>query len=1761
MPKTPEPPLSGNDQLNLNKRKSILKGQLTRFESFLNSPDKVIDKIQLDIRLKKIETSFEEFESIQTNLELLDESESDNRDELENRYFQVIAQAKRLLTSTRETNEDLNNQIMNLNLNNDSHSLKLPPIRLPVFAGDSQTWPTFHDTFKRLIHDNLNLKNVEKLHHLKTCLKDVALKIIANLQTTDDNYDIAWNLLVERFDNKRLMVNDHIKAIMNLPKLNKPLPTQLRELTDSIHTHVSALEKLGLDSISWEWVLICIISSKLDHITNLAWEETLEPGVMPTYENIKKFLTKRCFSLENSSYHNYSQGAHKTPNLSKNSLNNNLNNRSLTSLAVTSNTNVSICPHCKQNHFIYQCSEFSKLSTEQKYNVVKLNKLCTNCLRVGHRNRDCRSSNCKICNKSHNTLLHNNENKVPASANQSLVKFENPNRIVQAQVNSEQGSGNSENVSLNAYFENIDINRQVLLSTAVILMQDCFGYFHECNAILDSGSQSNLITESLCKKLDLKMTPFSIPIGGISQKVTHIKNKTYAKLKSRFNDFQANLSFLVLPVITTNLPVNTFSKETLNYPQDLRLADDKFNIPKQIDVLLGAEIFYELLETNRIYLGKRKPVLFETKLGWIFTGTVDINYSNSQKFKNQSLCHLNQELLNNTLDESLTKFWEIEELPKTKYLSQEQSFAESYYRETTQRDVTGRFIVRLPLAETITDFGDSYSVAVKRLRSIQRKCEQNSDFKRDYFDFLKEYEELGHMSIIPKLEIKKFVEQPSYILPHHAVFKQSSTTTKCRVVFDASSRTNLNVSLNDALSIGYTVQDDLFSIVLRLRLRKYVLSADIEKMFRQIWIHPDDRKYQMILWCPEEYSEVNLFTLNTVTYGTASAPFLASRTLHELASLFENTYPRTCAIIKSSFYMDDLLVSLDSIDEVFEVHHEVSKILETAGFHLRKWSSNCSEILDEIQCNRNNDNNLIELRDGKELKTLGLAWNSNTDTLNFSFKLQNNQSVITKRNVLALISKLFDPLGLIGPTIIRAKLFMQHLWRQGLQWDDPLPSDLDEWWKKFVQELIFINDISINRQVLCDKWSNIELHGFSDASERAYGVCIYLVSRDINGVKHSNLLCAKSKVAPQNKCTLPRLELLASFLLARLSSVLRTSLNLEFSKVRYYSDSTIVLSWLQIDPSRLKTFVANRVAKIIELTDIKDWKHISSKLNAADVISRGVTPNELHKNKMWWHGPKFLINTSRDDSDQTEFISLSNEDLPEIKQSVISLPSTRVIDFNLFNKFSSFTKLLHVTAYCLRFKTIVLKKNNYESLSLNPDELEYSLKCLIRLAQSEVFTEEFQFLKKKKPLKHSSKILCLNPFLDHDNILRVGGRLKNSHLEYNQKHPMILPKGHSLTHLIIMHEHIKNLHAGCQNLLATLRLQYWPIDGKSVVKKVIRGCVKCFRVNPRSTQFLMGDLPSARVTPSRPFSRCGLDYCGPVLIKDGTLRSPKVVKAYICVFVCFSVRAVHIELVKDLTTDSFLNCLKRFISRRGKPYEIFSDNGSNFIGAQSHLSELYNFLTDEFHNDRVSQYLSSDEIHWRTIPSRSPHMGGLWESCIKSLKYHLKRILGNASITYEEMYTVLTQIECVLNSRPLSPLSSDPNDYLPLTPGHFLIGEPLVAPPQQDVQDVNPNRLTRYYRIQQLFQHFWNRWSREYLTTLQARSKWKSKSTENPIVGDLVILKEDNSPPLRWPMARIVELHSGKDNIVRVVSVKVSNGNVFKRSLAKICLLPIESKL
>lgn len=491
----------------------------------------------------------------------------------------------------------------------------------------------------------------------------------------------------------------------------------------------------------------------------------------------------------------------------------------------------------------------------------------------------------------------------------------------------------------------------------------------------------------------------------------------------------------------------------------------------------------------------------------------------------------------------------------------------------------------------------------------------------------------------------------------------------------------------------------------------------------------------------------------------------------------------------------------------------------------------------------------------------------------------------------------------------------------------------------FKRELPEINQLRISRCVKFAVDSQlVQLHGFCDASQRAYGACIYVRTRIGTNEYRTELLCSKSRVAPLKAVTLPRLELSAAVLLAHLMKSVVDSIDILNLQIFLWSDSTIALNWLTSPSRKWSVFVANRVGEIQRLTRLESWRHVLSIDNPADILSRGVHPRGLIENALWWHGPPFL-RLDEGDWPSSEFLKI-RENLPEEKVviTMIVTSDSSIVD-ELLTRYSNVNKICRILAYCFRFKKA--HRPTVSTTFISAKEMSDSLHAMCRIVQGTSFFDEYKVLSKGAPLNTSSRLLSLSPFMDKTGLLRVGGRLDNSDLNNDVRHPILLPHNHELTRRLILYEHVRNLHAGAQSTMTAVRQRFWPLSLRSVTRKVIRNCVICFKAKPVQSEAKMAPLPSSRVTISRPFSRCGVDYAGPVILREGKRRNARNHKAYIAIFVCFVTKAAHIELVNNLTSEAFIAALRRFISRRGKPICICSDNGTTFVGASRELRELF----------------------------------------------------------------------------------------------------------------------------------------------------------------------------------------------------------------------------
>ena len=946
--------------------------------------------------------------------------------------------------------------------------------------------------------------------------------------------------------------------------------------------------------------------------------------------------------------------------------------------------------------------------------------------------------------------------------------------------------------------------------------------------------------------------------------------------------------------------------------------------------------------------------------------------------------------------------------------------------------------------------------------------------------------------------------------------------------------------------------------------------CDIAEMYLRIGIAAEDKPYHRFLWRGTDISRrPDIYEFDRVVFGVNSSPFQAQFILQHHAKKFQNEFPVAAETILKSTYMDDSMDSVATEEQGIELQRQLSNLLTKAGMHARKWLSNSPKVLGEIQIHDRKFEVDLDREGLPAAKTLGVWWSADNDSFTFKENQPDESMLYTKRNFLRKIATLFDPIGLLAPYTVRAKLLLQEMWTAGLEWDEELSDPLINGARTWFGELTELTQLQIPRCLL-EKGKTVDtvtLHTFVDASENAYGAVTYARYTYQDESVSTNIVAAKTRVAPSKALSIPRLELMAAVIGVRLSSKIASVMDLKMDQVVFWSDSVNVLWWVRGRSREFKPFVANRVGEIQSTTDPDQWRYVPTSVNPADILSRGMSAKELQDSDKWWRGPEFLklpedawparkIQDKPTGYDELKRSSRSQQENSELQPgSVFVSVANGSVDFPLRPcNYSSWLRLRRVMAWINRFiDNCGKQKIDRTPGELRADEIKRAERQLIRHAQLTEFTEEWKAMTSHKPLPSNSKLLGLQPKLDDDGLMRSDGRLTHAEfLSYDVRFPIILPRRSWVTKLIIKDQHEKGNHAtGTNHTLSALSSRFWIQSGREAIREWERECAECRRRKSMPSQQVMAPLPTSRLKTSlRAFTRCAVDFAGPFITVQG--RGKRREKRYLCLFTCLATRAVHLEMAFGLDTDSFLNAFYRMSSRRGLPQELISDNGTNFKGADAELRDLVSKLD----NERTTQSIANKGVTWRFNPPLAPHFGGVHETMVKAAKRAMYAILGKADINDEELLTAITGAEGLLNSRPLTYQSSSPADDTPLTPNHFIHGQVggQFAPMSVDETDFNLRK--RWRRIQELVRHFWTRWMQEWIPALNGRKKW-FKTQRDVRIGDVMMILSPDTPRGSWPLGRVLDVYPGKDGHVRVAKLQVGQGTL-TRPVNKLCPLELE---
>ena len=1328
-------------------------------------------------------------------------------------------------------------------------------------------------------------------------------------------------------------------------------------------------------------------------------------------------------------------------------------------------------------------------------------------------------------------------------------------------------------------------------------------------ALLDTQSDTSFILDDTKDALGLQGTKTQLLLSTMSVKNQVINTTCFTGVRVRGYDsaelipLPTVLSRNIIPVNRTHIP----TPETANRWPHLKPIASKLMPPSDCDVglLIGYNCSRALAPKEVILpTATRGPFAQKTELGWSIIGVTDSDQYDSNDCDPIGVSHriVTYEVLppisDLNSDVNVPEFRKevsfslktnVKEIaPKDVIEMMEVDFSERRSNDYSQDDMKfisilengirkrddNHYEMPLPFRDEKPVLPNNKILAETRLTQLKKRFSNDSKYQKDYVKFMDNIIEKGFAERVPECELNRNDGQ-TYYIPHHGVYHLKKN--KIRVVFDCSAKFK-GESLNDHLLSGPSLTNTLLGVLCRFRHEQIAFTCDIEQMFYQFKVSESHRNFLRFLWWdngdyttpPKEYR------MNVHLFGAASSPGCANFGLKRIATDNENEYGTdTTRFIHRNFYVDDGLKSVADPSEAIDLANRAKGICSEGGVRLHKFVSNSEDVMKSLApedlASGVQDLNLLK-GDLSIERALGVQWCLNSDQ--FAFQITLKDQPCTRRGILSTVSSIYDPLGFLAPVLLEGKLILQEMCRDKLDWDSHLPERLRSRWERWRNSLFKLEELQIQRCFKPRDFGKVvrfEIHHFSDASSLGYGQCSYLrVINDQNEV-HCSFIKGKARVAPLKVTTIPRLELTAALISVKISHFLQDELDLENVTETFWTDSQVVLGYIANDARRFHVFVANRVQQIRNHSDPSQWNYVSSNENPADEASRGVTVEEFLEGSKWISGPKFLWELHIPEKcDSVQIVQSEDPELKKIHSLATHSMSAHTDGFELerLDYFSSWYRAKRAVALCLKFKDLMMnkiaKKRTKTSVKISPvpitvNEIRSAELEIVKQVQKKAFPEELQLLKslkcdktrqsirnKNQVLKRSSSLFRLDPFVDEMSILRVGGRLRHSHLPNDVKHPIILPRNGHISNVVIAHFHKQVAHQRRSTTVNEIRQNgFWIIGCTSAVSEYIYKCVHCRRLRGCAQGQKMADLPLDRIEPTPPFTYVGVDFFGPWYVKEGR----KELKRYRALFTCLVSRAVHVEVAVSLSKDSFINALRRFLSIRGPMRLLRSDCGTNFVGS---LSEQKRALAEIDQNHIKSFLLTKgcDYVeHKLNVPAAS-HMGGAWERQIRTVRNVLNSLLqqSNCQLDDDSLRTLMYEVTAIINSRPLNVDNvNDPLSLTPISPNQILtMKSEIILPPLGKFDQSDLYAKKQWRRVQHLANEFWKRWQGEYLQNLQVRQKW-TKSQPNLETDDIVIVRDDDLPRCQWRLGRVVETYPSRDGLVRSVKLLIGTKALDKK--------------
>ena len=1648
-------------------------------------------------------------------------------------------------TIPKKSEENLNSELMEIMKKQNEISMllakshlrvQLPITEPPTFDGsDPLEYKAFTIAFEKSICERTSDPS-DLFYCLLKYTKGGANKLVSscNTENTAKAYKTARQLLESTYGNEYLIASKYLEKLENWPVIKKEDSSALKELSVFLNRCLAMMSNMDelnqLNSLKE----IRDIVKKLPYDLRKKFRDTagshIESGQKVDFKYLAQFIQKQSRLLEMPILGDICDDLRKKDKPPQ---------RKIFATAVQSDIDYT-CPCCKKrNHDLDNCIFFKKKSIKEREDFIRHNRICFGCLKsTTHMTKACRSKlMCKICKRQHPTSLHktgkysaNMESSFASndSRNDNCQPLSEPSRLIEEFGTS---SAAAHHVKTSDKKERI-----VFPSVLVDLRFEGSSNLVRTYMGLDPFSSDCFIDEDIVPSENRKTKPIELSLTTMQGTRNKLTCSKVESIEIHSIDGQ-NKTILDGAFLKSNWPFtiedSPSRRDTIGYSNLENLPIEYAKV--KIGLLIGLNRSDILRPLSIVHTNRNGPYATKHMFGWAVSGNVSSGLSTISCF------HVNVEERNISLEEQFEKCFSLD------FQDSEPMIKSSFDDEKWLGKVTSSFKnlennqieIGLPFKENIL-LPYNYKQVVNSMHRLKQQFLKDPKYFSEYSSFMDDMIEKGYAEKVPVDELKFDPGQGWYLVHFSVRHKQKK---KLRIVFDCS-RKFYGLSLNDALLQGPDMTSSLLGVLLRFREGKFAFSADIESMFYRVRVPSKDSDFLRFLWYPDNdlARSPHQYRLRVHVFGAKSSPSCSNFALRSTADSVVCSQVSSC--IRNNFYVDDLLKSMHSEEAALQLAESVVSVLGNYGFNLTGFTSNSRKLLQKLP-HEKLSKNLRELDLGQDdlpcERALGVIWNIQRDTFGFRVDLQTCSSP-TKRILLSTLFRIYDPLFIVSPVIITGKRIFQESCLLKCGWDDPLNECLSNRWKKWTDDVKLLNFFEVPRCfssfVGCS--FKTELHIFCDGSLIAYGAVAYIRCIDVLGHIQSTIVMSRVRLTPINNSslkTVPRIELNAARLAVYLEQIIRAELKLKVDKTVFWTDSTVVLCYIRSDEHRFQRFVFNRVSFIRSKTSIDQWRHVPGTLNPADLLSRGSkNVQEFLVNDIWKHGPKFLFEPEAvwPSKEITDTVAQDDVELLKEARVMVTIPDQDPFHI-LLSCCSNWTKLKYRIAYLLRLKTCLYTRT-WQSSRLTVHEIENAELEIWKLVQKLYMDDIYQALTKQEILPKSYNLHKFNPFLDSRGIIRVRGRLKNSTLPDNTKHPILISCKEKIIETFCEHTHRIIGHFGKEAVLSKLRESIHLVGASSIVKKMLRQCIICRKVQGRQSCQIMGDLPRERVTGDLPpFTNTGTDYFGPITVTRGRTTE----KRYGVVFTCLASRAIHIEIAHTLDTDSFINALRRFTSRRGPVRMLWSDNGTNYVRANKDLKDA----VQNWNQHQIDDHCKSSGIQWKFNPPSAPHFGGIWEREIRTLKKTLNSILADpvnkVPLTDEILSTFMCEVEDMLNNRPLTPITSDVDDLEALTPNHILRLNTGISFPLGLFEKSENYHRRRWRQVKHLAHMFWIRWRREYIPLLNSRQKWftPQRSLQE---GDLVLVADQLLPRNFWSTGRIVNVHKDSDGYVRSAQIKVA---------------------